>query len=137
MKASVIGAVGLALALVVSQGVLTGCKSGAKAEAPSEETVKRFITRKEEALATGVGSKHSSVAVTFESVRFGESREATERDRLVNGIKGPRVFPVRAKYASLRRWGNGETETVNIHYAYEFYVDEFGEWDAYYVGPVN
>ncbi len=137
MKASVIGAVGLALALVVSQVGLVGCQGGAKTQPPSEETVKRFITRKEEALATGIGSAHASVTVTFESVRFGDSREATERDRLVNGITGPRVFPVRAKYASLRRWGNGDTETVNIHYAYEFYMDEFGEWNAYLVGPVK
>jgi hypothetical protein len=136
MKASVVGAVGVALVLVVSAVGLVGCKSG-QGEAPSEDAVKRYITRKEEALATGVGSSHASVTVTFESVRMGESRAATEKDRVVNGITGSTVFPVRAKYASLRRWGNGETQTVNIHYSYEFYRDEFGEWNAYYVGPVN
>jgi hypothetical protein len=136
MKTSVVGIISLALALVVSLAGLAGCKGG-QGEAPSEDDVKRYITRKEEALATGVGSSHSSVTVNFESVRFGQSREATEKDKVVNGITGSTVFPVQAKYSSLRRWGNGETETVNIHYSYEFYRDEFGEWNAYYVGPVN
>ncbi|HEX8436104.1 hypothetical protein [Archangium sp.] len=116
---------------------LAACSQSARSTPPTEAEVKAYVTRKAQALATGVGSSHSSTTVTFESVTFGESRETTERDRLVNGISGPMVFPVRVKYSELRRWGNGDTQTVQTHYAYEFYVDEFGEWNAYGVGPVN
>jgi hypothetical protein len=77
------------------------------------------------------------VKVTVESIRVGQKRAATERDRVVNGITGKTVFPVRVQYTSLRTWGNGETETKQVHYAYEFYQDEFGEWTAYHVGPVR
>jgi hypothetical protein len=108
-----------------------------QSKSPTENDVKAFVTRKSEMLATGVGSSHSSVTVTFESVLFGESRATNERDRLVNGITGPTVFPVRVKWSELRRWGNGDTDTVQIHYAYEFYVDEYGQWNANSVGPVN
>jgi len=73
---------------------------------------------------------------TFESVRFGKSRAASKADRY-DAITGPTVFPVRVKYSELRRWGNGEIETKPFHYAYEFYVDEYGEWNAKGVGPVN
>jgi hypothetical protein len=34
-------------------------------------------------------------------------------------------------------WGNGETETKPFHYAYEFYVGEYGEWNAKGMGPVK
>jgi hypothetical protein len=99
--------------------------------------VKAFITRKEKMLATGIGSTHKSVVVTFESVRLGASRKANLRDRTVNGITGPIIYPARVKYTSLRTWGNGETESVPIHYDYEFYKDAYGSWDAYMVGPVR
>ena len=126
-------AVGLSLVALF----LAACQQGAGSKPPTEDEVKAYITRKAQALATGVGSAHSSTTVTFESVRFGESRSTTERDRIVNGITGPMVFPVRVKYSELRRWGNGDTQTVQIHYDHEFYVDEFGEWNTYGVGPVN
>lgn len=99
--------------------------------------VKAHITKKEKSLATGIGSAHQSVSVTFESIRFGKARKTTPKDRVVNGIEGPMVYPVRVKYTSHRRWGNGETETKNIHYDYEFYKDSYGEWNTYMVGPVN
>ena len=105
-------------------------------QAPTEAIVKRFITKQEERLATGVGSSHKSVTVTFESVRFGQKRAANARDRVVNGITGKTLYPVRVQYTSHRTWGNGETEAKKIHYGYEFYVDEFGEWTASLVGPV-
>lgn len=105
--------------------------------APTEADVEQFITRKEEALATDTGSAHKSVKLTFESIRFGKSRKATERDRVVNGITGSTVYPARVKFISHRTWGNGETEDKNIHYDYDFYRDEFDELSAYLVGPVN
>lgn len=80
---------------------------------------------------------HSSVEAAFEEVRFGESRAATERDRLVNGITGPTVYPMRVRYTSNRTWGNGETEAKPIHYDYEFVRDTMGSLDAYLVGPVQ
>jgi hypothetical protein len=126
-----------AIGLTLVALFLAACQQGARSTPPTEDEVKAYITRKAQALATGVGSAHSSTTVTFESVRFGESRSTTERDRLVNGITGPTVFPVRVKYSELRRWGNGDTQTVQTHYDYEFYVDEFGEWNTYGVGPVR
>ena len=109
----------------------------AAAQELTEAAVKRYVTSKEEALATGVGSAPKSVQVTVGSVRFGQRRAATERDRVVNGITGKTVYPVRVQYTALRRWGNGETETKAVHSAYEFYQDEYGEWSAYHVGPVR
>jgi len=103
----------------------------------TSEAVKAYITRKEKMLATGIGSSHKSVTLTFESIRFGKTRPATLRDRTVNGIEGPTVYPVRAKYVSNRVWGNGEKEAVKVHYDYEFYKDSYGEWNSYMVGPVN
>ncbi len=105
--------------------------------APTEDDVRDLITRREEASATGVGSMHSGVALAFDEVRFGTPRAADERDRVVNGITGATVYPVRVRYTSNRTWGNGETEAKPIHYDYEFHRDAQGGWDAYLVGPVR
>ena len=113
--------------------------TSAKAQdgAPSEQDVKDLITRREKSSATGVGAVHSGVELAFDEVRFGEPRAANERDRLVNGITGPTVYPVRVRYTSNRTWGNGQTEAKPIHYDYEFYRDEMGDWDVYLVAPVR
>lgn len=105
--------------------------------APTDDDVRALITRREEASATGVGSMHGSVALAFDEVRFGTPRAADERDRVVNGITGATVYPVRVRYTSHRTWGNGETEARPIHYDYEFFRDAQGGWDAYLVGPVR
>jgi len=109
---------------------------GPTAGALTEDAVKQFVTRKEEALATGVGSAHKSVKVEFVEVRLGATRRPNEQDK-IDGIRGDTVYPARAKYKSVRTWGNGETEEKLIHYAYDFYRDEYGEWDAVGLGPVR
>ena len=131
--------------------VMTGCDrepaAGGSAGAPggaataaggalTEDAVKQFVTRKEQNLATGVGSSHKSVAVDFSEVRIGATRAPNEQDK-IDGIRGDTVYPVRVKYTSNRTWGNGETEAKVIHYGYDFYRDEFGEWNAVGRGPVN
>jgi hypothetical protein len=83
-----------------------------------------------------VGSAHQSVKVEFDEVHFGETRKPNEQDK-IDGVRGDTVYPVRAKYKSLRRWGNGETEEKVIHYNYDFYRDEFGDWNAILRGPVS
>jgi hypothetical protein len=104
---------------------------------PSMQDVQDLITRRETASATGTGGVHSGVSLAFEEVSFGDPRAATERDRVVNGITGPTVYPVRVRYTSNRTWGNGQTEAKPIHYDYEFFRDAMGGWDVYLVGPVR
>lgn len=128
--------------------VAVGCDGGdggkgasaASSAAPggplTEDAVKQFITRKEENLATGVGSAHKSVTVEFVEIRMGATRAPNEQDK-IDGVRGDTVYPVRAKFKSKRVWGNGETEEKLIHYAYDFYRDESGEWNALLLGPVN
>lgn len=116
--------------------LLAACGGGG-GDAPTEQDVRDLITRREEASATGTGSVHSGVALDFHEVRFGEPRSADERDRVVNGITGSTVYPVRVRYTSNRTWGNGQTEAVQIHYDYELYRDPMNEWNAYLVGPVR
>lgn len=139
MKPSLL--IGLGLIVVACFGLSCNVSPDATSStikgAPTEADVEKFITKKEEALATGTGSAHKSVKLTFESIRFGKSRKATERDRVVNGIQGSTVYPARVKYISHRTWGNGEAEDKKIHYDYELYQDEYDEWNAYLVGPVN
>ena len=106
------------------------------AGSPSEADVKAVIERRVQSLATGVGSSHKSVAVTFEAVEFGQPRPLNEQDK-IDGLRGDTAYPVRARYSELRTWGNGETETVNTYYAYDFYRDEFGGWDFSGKGPVR
>lgn len=128
-----------ALVGVLCVGLVSSGRSDEKQAAKAGLTttvVKEFVTRKEKALATGVGSAHKSVTLTFQNPRFGASRAVTKRDKL-NGIKGTTVYPVRVRYTSHRVWGNGETEDKEIHFEYEFFKDAFGEWDAYGVGPVQ
>ena len=103
----------------------------------SEEDVREFISTKEKSLATGVGSSHTASQVEFVDIRFGNRRQTNERDRVVNGITGDTVHPVRVKYVSHRTWDDGSSEDKEIHYDYEFYQDEYGEWGAYLVGPVR
>lgn len=103
---------------------------------PSEADVKAVIERRVQSLATGVGSSHASVAVTFDAVEFGQPRPLNEQDR-IDGLRGDTAYPVRARYSELRTWGNGQTETVNTYYAYDFYRDEFGGWDYSGKGPVR
>ena len=141
------------VALVLLAGGVAGCDKGdsapagtaggAAAPAPAgggaaldADAVKQFITRQEERLATGVGSSHQSVKVEFVDVRLGEPRKPNEQDK-IDGVRGDTVYPVRAKYKSLRRWGNGDTAEKEIHYGYDFYRDEFGEWNAVLRGPVR
>ena len=131
-------------AALVAAAVLVGCDgqaSGGDGAAAAdagltEDAVKQFVTRKEEKLATGVGSAHKSVKVEFVEVRLGAARAPNEQDK-IDGVRGDRVYPARAKYKSIRTWGNGETEEKVIHYAYDFYRDEYGEWDAVLRGPVK
>jgi len=145
----------LALPLLFGMTVLTACGEGAppaSGEAaasaatdtaltqmggkPSEADIKAVIQRRLESLATGVGSSHKSVVVTFESIVFGEPRPLNAQDK-IDGLRGSTVYPVRAKYSELRTWGNGETETVKTHYGYDFYRDEFGELNFNAKGPVQ
>jgi hypothetical protein len=102
----------------------------------TEDAIKRFITRKEENLATGVGSAHKSVALDFLEIRLGDPRKPNEQDK-IDGVRGDTVHPVRAKYKSTRKWGNGDTDEKTIHYNYDFYKDEFGDWNAILRGPLN
>lgn len=111
--------------------------AGAGTAGPTDADIKSHISKKEEALATGVGSSHKSATLTFESIKVGKARKATDRDRLVNGITGPVVYPVRVRYTSNRLWGNGSKESKTIFYEYEFFKDSFDEWNSYMVGPVK
>ncbi len=141
------------LTLLIAAAMLAGCGEGAPSSTgvppvtesaapaqaagkPSEDEIKAVIQRRLESLATGVGSAHKSVVVTFDGITFGDPRPLNEQDR-IDGLRGDRAYPVRAKYSELRTWGNGETETVNTHYAYDFYRDEFGEWNYNAKGPVQ
>lgn len=139
MKQSLRSTLGLGFVLCVGLacGWTSETTSVANVAAPTEADVKQFITRKEEALATDVGSAHKSVTLTFESIRFGTPRKANAGDRVDKLITGSTVYPARVKYTSHRTWGNGDTEDKKIHYAYEFYQDEYKEWNAYLAGPVN
>ena len=103
---------------------------------PSEDDIKAVIQRRVESRATGVSSSQKSVAVISDSIAFGEPRLLNEQDK-IDGLRGDTVYPVRAKYSELRTWGNGETETVSTHYAYDFYRDEFGALNFNAKGPVQ
>ncbi len=102
----------------------------------TEEDVKKFVTRKEQNLATGVGSSHKSVTVDFQEIQFGATRAPNERDKF-DGIRSDTVYPVRVKFTSHRTWGNGETEDKVINYNYDFYTNDFSEWDALLQGPAT
>jgi hypothetical protein len=138
MKQSLLNS-SLSLGFVLCVGL--GCGLGEKTSrpnsaGPTEADVKQFITRKEEASATGHGGQAGSVTLTFQNIRFGASREADRRDRLVNGITGSTVYPVRVKYTAHRTWPGGSQDQT-IHRDYEFFQDQNGEWDSYLVGVVN
>lgn len=102
----------------------------------TEADVKAYVEKKEQALATGVGSAHTGVTLTWDSVQIGATRAPNEQDK-IDGVRGDAVYPVRVKYTSNRTWNNGDKEAKAISYAYDFYVDQFGGWDAVLRGPVN
>ncbi|HEX8464887.1 MAG TPA: hypothetical protein VF627_09755 [Abditibacterium sp.] len=108
-----------------------------KSQGLTAADVKAHVTKQEKRIATGVGGQHKTATVIFESIRLGKTRKTNERDRLINGVDGPMIYPARVKYTSHRTWGNGETEDKKIHYDYEFYKNSYGEWDAVLMGPVR
>ena len=140
IKAGIAGSV-LVLAAVVTGIGVVGAPATTVAQAQNtapltEADVKAFVTRQQERSATGIGSVHKSVTLTFESVRMGAPRPINYADQL-EGMRGATIYPVQVKYQGLRRWGNGSTQTVETHYAYDFFRDEFGDWAAKGLGPVR
>lgn len=104
--------------------------------APTEADVKAVIERRVRSLATGSGTSHKSVDITFQAVEFGQPRALNEQDR-IDGVRGETVYPVRARYSEHRTWGNGETQDLETYYEYDFYRDDFGAWDYVGKGPVR
>jgi hypothetical protein len=100
----------------------------------TEDVVKQLITKREENLTkSSTGPK--SITVTFESIRFGQSRRANEQDK-IDGIPTQTVYPVRVKYTAVHQYAN-EDQSKEHHYNYNFYEDSYGEWAALGVGPVR
>ena len=129
---------GLGLSFALCFGLAFAHEGGAAhapAAAPTEEVVRQYVTRRQEKLTkSSTGPK--SVTVTFESIRFGTSRKANARDEFDGIPKGETVYPVRVKYTAVYHWGSGDEEK-QIHYDYEFYKDNYGEWAALGLGPVR
>ena len=128
----------LSLALVLCIGLASTPRNAyggsAGSDGLTEDIVKRYVTRKAEALAkSSTGPK--SISVTFENIRFGKPRRANAQDK-IDGIRGKTVYPVRVQYTATYHWMN-EDEVNKIHYDYSFYKDSYDEWSALGNGPVR
>lgn len=109
--------------------------AAAAASKLTEEIVKAHVTKLEQALV-GKESAHTKVDLTFQAVEIGTPRAANMQDD-IDGAHGDTIYPARVKYTSFRSWPSGETRTLEIYYAYNFYVDDFGGWGAIGLGPVR
>jgi hypothetical protein len=108
----------------------------------TEEVVKRFVTRKAQALVTGTEVSPKSVDITFESIQFGTPRTANLNDEFEGVPKDATVYPVKVRYTKTNHYNAagayepGKDIEEKYYYAYDFYERD-GEWDALSKGPVH
>lgn len=110
----------------------------AAAETITQEVVKKFITQREEKDQGQFNGGKNLKSISFESVQFGTSRKALPGE-LIRVPAGTTIYPVRVKYTTHRAWpaNAGAPEAVTIHWTYDFYKDEYGEWTGASTGPVR
>jgi hypothetical protein len=111
-------------------------ESSTKSVDLTEDFVKQFLTERENNAVNGGLTSPASKTITFESIKFGQVRQANKKDEYEGIPAGATIYPVRAKYTVVNHYNDSDVEN-EVHYDYEFYKDSFGEWTTLGLGPVR